>query len=312
MRDSIEDHDIEHIPAEEAFSILGNSTRMNVLLALWEAEGACTFTELRDQVAPEDTGNFSYHLDRLTGHFLRSVDDGYELRLAGEQVVRAVVSGTMTSDPSIPPSETGAHCPFCDAPMDMAYEEEIISITCSQCDGVIGRDYPEGAVVHFEFPPSGLQNRDRGEVVDAAHVYYDGKLTPMVKGVCPECAGSITIEHDVCRNHEQTGLCGQCETRFAIWSTFTCEYCRYTRKPVMWFAALHHPGVIAFLYQHGLEETFPFRKLTSENADLVRDISGEVAQTDPLRFHVTVPVERSILRVVLDEELDVQSLEHMT
>jgi hypothetical protein len=59
---------------------------LSILLGLWEAfepfteENAVSFSELRDRVGTRDSGQFNYHLDQLTGHFIRATDSGYELR----------------------------------------------------------------------------------------------------------------------------------------------------------------------------------------------------------------------------------------
>ena len=299
------------IPAEDAFAILGNETRMSVLRTLWQADAALSFSDLRGAVAPEDTGNFNYHLEKLTDHFVRKTDEGYVLRFAGEQVVRAALSGTITSNPTIPPAEIDERCPYCDAPVKMGYQEETISVQCTDCGGVIDGEFPDGTTMYFEFPPAGLAGRDREGIIDAAHVLYDAKIAPMMKGVCPECAGRISISHDVCREHDPdvSGLCAACDTRFPVWSQFTCEHCRYSRRSPPWFVALNHPAVVAFYHEHGLSETLPFRKLTEDNARFVRDISTTVTDTDPYRFRVAIPVEDAALVVAMNNALTVLSVE---
>lgn len=301
------DAELGEIPADEAFATLGHETRLDVLRALWEAGEPRSFAELRERVAPDDTGNFSYHLGKLAGHFIRKTEDGYALRFAGEQVVRAVLTGTITADPTVPPAATDERCCFCDAPVEMAYRGEVIAVRCTECGGVTGREHPPGTYMHYEFPPAGLIDRTRESAIDAAHVHYDAKLAPMTKGVCPECAGPIAVTHDVCDDHATgvSGLCQSCDTRYEVWSVFECEHCRYRRRSVMWFAALAHPAVVSFLHEHGLDEPVPIRKLTRANARYVRDITGSVVETDPYRFRVTVPIEGERLEVDLDAELDV-------
>ncbi|MEF8791004.1 MAG: ArsR family transcriptional regulator, partial [Haloarculaceae archaeon] len=69
--------------ATEAFELLGNETRLAILVALWEQyepfgrDGAVRFSELRARVGTADSGRFNYHLDRLDDHFVESTDDGY-------------------------------------------------------------------------------------------------------------------------------------------------------------------------------------------------------------------------------------------
>jgi hypothetical protein len=299
------------ISAAEAFAILGNETRVETLLALWRAGDPVPFTRLRRTVAPDDKGNFSYHLGKLADHFVEKTDEGYVLRFAGEQVVRAVLAGTMTGTDSLPTDELRERCVYCGGPVEMSYEDERISVRCTECDGVVGREFPTGTYMQYGFPPAGLTGRSREEVVDAAHVLYDSKLSPMMKGVCPECAGRVTLSYDICEDHHVAGneVCPQCDSRFEVWAIYECGHCKYRRTAAMWFAALNHPAVIAFYYDHGLDETIPFRKLTWDNARFVRGISQDVVDTEPYRFRVRIPVDGEVLTVHLDANLDVLSVE---
>jgi len=295
----------------EAFSVLGNETRLDALRALWAAEGPVPFAELQRTVAPDDRGNFSYHLEKLTGHFVERTDEGYVLARAGEQVVRAVLAGTITDAPELDPATIDERCAYCGAAVEMAYDGEVISVRCTDCDGVVEGAFPEGTYMYYGFPPAGLAGRSREEAVDAAHVLYDSKIAPMMKGVCPECAGQVDLSFDVCADHDpdEAGLCPTCGTRFEAWSVYECRHCKYSRRSAVWFAALNHPAVVAFYHDHGLEETIPFRKLTDDNAALVRDVEVDVLATDAHRFRVTIPVADERLAVVLDDALDVESVE---
>lgn len=295
----------------EAFSILGSELRLAILQALWEADAPLSFADLHGRVDRDDSGNFNYHLGRLVGDFVRKTDDGYELRYAGETVVRSIVAGTMTEEPSLPPTRVDERCPYCDAPVEVRYEEEVLTVTCTECAGVVGGDYPEGTYMSYGYPPAGLVGRSLPEVVSAAHVLYDSKILPMMSGVCPECAGEVETTFDVCEAHEDDdGLCGRCGTRYAVWSEYVCNRCRYRRKSAVWFEALNHPAVVSFLHEFaGLEETVPFRKLTSENAEIVQDITETVLSTDPYRFRVRIPVDGRALLVDIDERLDVTSVD---
>lgn len=304
------DGEIEEISPEEAFAILGNETRMETLRVLWRREEACSFTELSNEVAPDAKGNFNYHLEQLTGHFVRKREDGYTLRYAGEQVVRAVLTGTITSDPSVPVRVTTERCLFCGTPVEMAYDEEVISVRCPECEGAIGGEFPDGTCMEYEFPPAGLVGREDKAVIDAAHVFYDSKIAPMLKGVCPECSGRIEISFVVCSDHAHDidGICPTCDTRYEVWATHRCENCLYSRRFPPWFAALNHPTAVAFFERHGMEEKVPFRKLTWDNQEFMRDISGTVVETDPYRFEVTIPVADETLVMVIDDRLDVESV----
>ena len=309
-RDALEGQDSEGLAPAEAFSILGNETRLAILRELWEVDEPMAYGELRSAVAPDDRGNFHYHLGKLTDQFVRKTDDGYELRLAGEQVVRVVLSGTLTNDLSIPSTPIDEQCAFCGAPAEVFYAEERLTVRCTECGGVARGDFPDGTCMNHDFPPAGLEERTPTEIVDAAHVLYDSKVAAMLKGVCPHCAGRTTVSHDVCDEHalDETGLCPHCEFRYAAWSIIECERCRYRRRPMVWFAALKHPAVISFLHDHGLDERLPFRKLTVKNGHLIREVTTEVIERDPYMFAITIRIDDEALDLELAHDFSVRSV----
>jgi hypothetical protein len=87
--------------ATEAFALLGNETRLAILLALWEehdphaSDNVVSFSEIFDRVEYEDPGSFSYHLQELEGQFIRQYADGggYELRVPALRFIHAVIAG---------------------------------------------------------------------------------------------------------------------------------------------------------------------------------------------------------------------------
>lgn len=70
------------VSPDEAFAPLGNDTRVGILQALWDVfesgkgDNAIPYSELFDQVDIRDSGNFSYHLEKLTGPFVRQTRVG--------------------------------------------------------------------------------------------------------------------------------------------------------------------------------------------------------------------------------------------
>jgi DNA-binding transcriptional ArsR family regulator len=81
------------LPPEDAFALLANETRLEVLRVLRVATergdgtaGALTAVEFSDLFAAvgiDDTGNFSYHLEKLEGHFVKATEEGYVLTEEG-------------------------------------------------------------------------------------------------------------------------------------------------------------------------------------------------------------------------------------
>lgn len=83
----------------DAFGLLSNETRLAILLALWEAydqhnaDDTVAFSKLYDRIDVSDSGNFTYHLNKLVGHFIAETDDGYRLRNTGLKIVQAAIAG---------------------------------------------------------------------------------------------------------------------------------------------------------------------------------------------------------------------------
>lgn len=297
----------------QAFGLLADETRMAILRELWDADEPLAFSDLRDRVGVPDSGNFNYHLGELTGRFVAAVDEGYALREAGSSVVRAMLSGVITSERTYEPTEVEERCPYCGAPAVFSYEDDRLTVRCSSCPGVLDTDeFPRGTFMSYAFPPAGLEDRTPEAVIDAAHAFYDGKITPMMFGVCPECAGRTTVEIDICREHriDGDGLCDACRTRYKVWSEYQCEHCDYRRRSALWFKLMNHAAVVAFFHEHGdLNKFIPLRKLTWENARYISDITETVIDEDPLRIRVAISFEGECLRVTVDEGLEVVDID---
>ncbi len=294
---------------DEAFGLLANETRMAILRELWEADSPLPFSTLRDRIGAQDSGNFNYHLGQLAGHFVSSTGAGYVLREAGETVMRAVISGAITSDPTYEPERVDEECPYCGAQAVFSYQDEQLTVRCSECPGVVDGDrFPPGTFMSYAFPPAGLADRTAEEVIKAAHTYYDAKIVPMMAGVCPECAGQTAVEIDICDDHRATldSLCPECDSRYKVWSEYYCTGCDYRRRSALWFKLMNHSTVIAFFHEFGdLDEFIPLRKLTAENARFITDITETVVSDDPLRIRVDIPFEGHTLQVTVDEALNV-------
>ncbi|WP_331234920.1 winged helix-turn-helix domain-containing protein [Natronorarus salvus] len=290
----------------EAFSILGNGTRVAILQALWEGEEPMSFSDLREAVGV-DKGNFNYHLNELS-HFVRRREGGYELRETGTQVMRAVVAGTITEDPELGPVKAGHPCPFCGSSVELLYRNEHITVRCRDCAGVLGGDLPDGAFMHYAFPPAGLADRSLPEVVEAAHVLFEAHVATMMQGVCPACTARTEREVLVCEDHQigAEGVCECCGSVPRIWATFTCRNCRYGRRAMLWLVAVYHPAAITALSERWEFDTFlELQRLLFSNPDYLASVSERVVSTDPLRLRVDLPTDSGALSLRYDEHLQV-------
>ncbi|NIS32576.1 MAG: hypothetical protein GWN07_19275, partial [Actinobacteria bacterium] len=69
---------------------------------------------------------------------LEKTDDGYLLRQAGRRIVEAVLSGTLTEAGTFVDAATDVPCPFCGAPIEIRYREELVAMYCTECPGAYG------------------------------------------------------------------------------------------------------------------------------------------------------------------------------
>ncbi|WP_049907794.1 winged helix-turn-helix domain-containing protein [Haloferax elongans] len=270
------------ISPAEAFAIVADETRLNILEALWESpDRPVPFSELRRRVGVDDSARFNYHLGKLRGQFVRKTDDGYDFRHAGEKVVRAVLAGTFNEDPVLPAFPAPGTCVDCDGALEATYADEKLTIACADC----GRVH-----AHEEFPPGGIDGRSPEALLGA----FDQRVRHLhclaADGVCPECGGTtetvLTPESDlydldVVVSHR----CGQCA-----------------------YEAVSPVGLVL------LDETTVLGFLSSRNTDfcathfwrfpwVVGNEALTVVDTDPWRLRVRVEDGDEALVVELDETL---------
>jgi hypothetical protein len=287
---------------EGVFALLGDGTRMGILRALWEqydpyaADNAVPFSELYERVGADDTGNFNYHLGRLTGHFVRRTAAGYELTAPGFSVVRAVVAGGVTGDPTRTPARVDATCTNCGAPVAVSYEDGPTWVRCPACEGYWPRR--GGEILGFGLPPTGLRDRDPDGVLAATLVYAVRRFETMSDGVCPECGGAVDASLAACADHDPAGgVCDACDSRFLGVVTFVCDVCRFAWRCPGYAPVSHHPAVVSFYHDRGIEH----RPATWAGLSRGVDWREERLSTDPPSLRITVSHDGERLRLTLDE-----------
>lgn len=267
----------------EAFSLIGNETRVAILEALWQVdEQPVGFTTLYETAEADNSAQFNYHLGELTGHFVRKTDDGYELRTAGERVVQAVVDGSFNAHPDLDPMETGDDCTQCGGPLVATYTDEKLAIECPAC----GRTHGQ-----YSFPPGGLIGRDEDETLSA----FDQRVRHLHSlardGVCPECSGQT--QTDIVRGED---CCLEAELRVE----YTCLQCHHSLCSPIGLALLDQSPVVTFYRDHGIDlRTTPYWRLDW----CVSDDCTTVKSTDPLRIVVSIVQDGDRLSVTLDANL---------
>lgn len=285
---------------DDAFTLVGNETRIGILRALWAvydpyaADNAVPFSELVDRVGAEDTGNFNYHLGKLTGHFVRRTDTGYELTAPGFKIVRAIIAGGVTRDPVVESTPVGATCDRCGSTVEITYEDGTVWARCSTCDGY----WPQrgGEIFGFSLPPEGLRDRSPEEIFDATIGYSIRRFETMIDGICPECGGSVDTSLAVCEDHDDDGICEACGSRFLGILTCVCVSCKFAWRCPSYAWVSNHPALVSFYYRHGVEH------VPSTWAAIKRGLGWreERISTDSPSLRLTIEHDGERLRFVID------------
>lgn len=303
----------------EAIKILGDETRLAILVALWEAqnpgspspeqnEPGLAFSELYDRVGYEDTGNFNYHLGKLVGPFVRETDEGYALTTRAERVLHAMLAGTLTDPPSFEGEPIDASCYRCGSQVVVDYIDTRFVRRCTSCEGIWRRpDWPRGTLVGGYRPPIALRNRTPQEFNRHGNLRDRHRRASMMEGVCPDCSGTVSTTIHVCDEHDidDDTVCGDCGSLWNIQTTFLCDVCKLTWSTPAWGPIFTNVAVLAFFHDHGLDprSLFDVSFYAAENRELFDAIERvSVRSSDPLELVVSVALDGDRLAVALDGE----------
>ena len=302
------------VSPEEAFAILGDETRLNIVRVLWRAgafheyddvddtAGTLSFSELRRRVDVDDNGRFNYHLSKLVPHFVRKTDEGYRLSGGGKRIARTVVAISGEHDVDVA-GEVDAACPACGGDVTVTYEDQWLRFTCTRCDGLFGDAAPNGTLLNAPFPPPGLVGRTPEDALGTELYRCMLDLTSMMQGVCPECASAVRGSLSVCDEHDAAlgQSCSTCRTPFAAWGDLRCGTCLFAKRLPVELCAMALPPVIGFLYARGtnvlapsLDDLFEVVRsrvtttVTETPPGVVVAIGGDDGVTLTLDEHLTV------------------------
>ncbi|ELZ12423.1 hypothetical protein C478_10116 [Natrinema thermotolerans DSM 11552] len=311
--------DLDGISPDEAFTILGNEIRLDIIRVLWHADAAheyddvsdaaktISFSELRRRVDVDDNGKFNYHLSQLAPHFVRQTNDGYRLSGAGKQIARTVIAVSGAEDLDFSP-DLEQDCPLCGAPMTATYEDQWLRISCTECDGMFGDEAPRESVFFSNYPAAGLTDRTADEALTTGFYRCMLDIAYMMRDVCRECAGSISASVSVCETHQvrEGKPCAHCGTRFPVWAEQRCGTCGFAKNlPIEPFVMSLTP-VIGFLDDQGIDVLAPS---FDEVIDLLQTRFETAVTEDPFRVLVTIEGEATTLTVSLDDDMNVVDID---
>lgn len=299
----------EGLSPEAAFGVLGDETRLAILLALGRADGPLAFSALFDRIEYDTTANFSYHLEKLLGHFVRETDDGYALRRVGERVVEAVLSGAVTESPVLDRTPVDEPCFRCGGTMEVSYREEAVGLYCPDCGGTRGSgsetaawsaDAEDDILGHVYLPPAGVRDRSPEALLRAAEVWTVAAAHARSRGVCPRCSAPVEHEIRACDDHDPgNGRCDTCDQRFAVTVYERCRNCIFAMSSIATIRLLASPELMAFMIDHGVDPMAPEGFHVS---NLEREA---VVTTDPFEARFTFAADDETITLTVDGDLEV-------
>lgn len=299
----------------EIFELLGNETRLSILQELakhrreyWQLKGL-TFAALRNAVGSPDAGNFSYHLDKLRESFVVQEGEEYLLTNAGLAIADVVLTGLSNDHNATRTTATEYRCPQCEGSITATYENELLSLVCDEHGSLFGTTVAGGVVA----------DRSMDEVIRIATRDAQHSIETACDGVCFHCGGEMQstlvlgepVRHPATDERLDAPLVEGTDSTVILDSheiiaMFGCERC----EAVFWIppdrCVLHHPTVMAFYYNHGID----VRGIPYIDTRYVKSVDGyTVESTNPVGIYITMTLTEETLRVTLDENMTIDQIE---
>lgn len=299
--------------ATTPFEILGNDTRLAILVALWDAidpgfpppnseSDTMTFSELRERVGMRDSGGFNYHLNRLVGPFVEQRGDGYTLTNTAEQILRRIFAGTFADHESFEGEPSEVECHRCGGSTVLDYDDGILIVRCTSCEGAFGgQDHPPGTLAESERPPAGFVHRTPYEFFQHGNAWDRHRFESATDGVCPDCSGRVSTEIRRCHDHEASAeaVCDTCGWVDEFSAIMVCGICKSTfGTPAKSLVFMELP-VKVFFYERGVDPDEGWDTWSNVLRESINQV--KVLNDDPLELSVTVELDGDQLHVRFDD-----------
>lgn len=306
----------------DAFELLSDETRVAILVTLWKIQGAptansgapATFSEIYDSINYDHPGNFSYHLKKLTGQFVRNTERGYELRRPGRKIVEEIIAGMGSASPMLDTTQIDMACVLCGAPTAVTYEDEWLYQVCTECEGFSQNldRFPSGMLNELALDPAGLDpERTPEDLFAAAWSRTLGTLYQQIQGVCPTCSGPVEATLEVCEQHESAGICEACGRLSETAVYYCCTSCKNDHRTLLKMVAMFHPAMVAFYDRHGVEVGWGLGDFTNVKRMLEHSMEHEVellsGESD--RIQVTAREAGDEITLTFDENINAVAVE---
>lgn len=303
-------HDSPGLSSADVFDLLGHPVRLAILQELathrrvyWQNAGLA-FSDLRRAVEIRDGGNFNYHLDKLRECFVTKNEESEEYRItnAGLEIADALLAGQYGGRREVRFGPVPwFSCPYCEECISAIYDQQTLRLECDD----------HGSIFGTTIPPSAADDRSMDELVWLALWDAQQDIDRAHEGICFHCWGRMneSLVTDQPIHHPQTGevIAEQAYPAGGerIVVVFDCERC----GTVFWIppggCLVHHPAVVSFYYDHGVD----FPGGPKSDVTLIGSSGCTVETIDPLRVTLATRLDDEELRIVLDEQVNVATVE---
>ncbi|WP_251329852.1 DUF7351 domain-containing protein [Haloplanus pelagicus] len=287
------------IDPQDAFQLFSHELRLEILFALWDApDYSLPFSEMQTAVGERDSGKFTYHLEKLTGHFVAEIDGQYVLQYAGHRVVDAIQSGVFHTSPTVEAVAAPGVCPTCGASPTFDYDDHLATVTCSSCGTKL---------IEYPFDPGGFQGRSLDAAIDAFDDRTKYKWRLASGGVCFVCAGRVAVSyaespHELARHDRYNSFFA--EDHPAVLH-LTCRNCSFFSYVPVGVRLLDSPRVVGELAMRGVDTTDRFLWELPFVTDPDR---LTVRSRDPWEVLVEATTPSGTLAVTLDDDAAVRAI----
>jgi hypothetical protein len=283
---------VELLTPEASFERLAHELRVAIVRTL-DADGPLRHGALRERTGADDPGRFNYHLQKLEGHFVRKVDERYELTPAGRRVVGAVRSGGYTSDLAGTTVPADADCLRCDGPLATEIKHGGVVVACQDC----GQRFNG-----VDIPPGALAGADLSELYGLVDRWVKRRLVGARLGFCHRCDGPldrrlVRVEDEGAWADRDTEWLGDLPVEVLL--RHRCERCGNERHVLFAAAVALHPAIVSFHHEHGVDV---FETPFTEYGWLSMG-AASVLSMDPLRVEIPITLDDETLHATFDAEV---------
>jgi hypothetical protein len=145
--------------------------------------------------------------------------------------------------------------------------------------------------------PSQVRNRDPDSLFESATARTVEMIRLFRTGVCSECGGVVDVDVEP---HPTVAGSDEPSEFVAVGRCRECWW-RLNAPPSLWLAT--HPAAVAFHWDHGVDVTSLGPRAVGERLDDGR-WRTEQAATEPPEFEVTYRADQNVLRLTVDDNLD--------